>query len=317
MLTRRHLLCAGAGAIAGAPSVVAAVRHRRPLVAAERALDLAGGVDARRGDTVFLKVNTNSGDPYPYSTSPRLVGWLCARLRDQGARVVVGDRSFWGDRDTAGNLEQNGIAPAARRAGAVVTVLDDDVAWIELPPERVPSWRPPVRVPRLVVDADLVINLACMKTHFITGTTLALKCFLGLVHADDRSRPGNLRVHGEAIHRQIVELHGAVRAHMHVVDGHRALCAGGPTPSSGDDPLIRKTGVIVASSDPVAADVAAIALLQRYAAPYEAVHETAPWQSPTVAAARSVGLATRRLVLRQEGIDDPDRLARATAGAVA
>ena len=27
----------------------------------------------RRGDTVLLKVNSNSGDPFPYSTSPVVV----------------------------------------------------------------------------------------------------------------------------------------------------------------------------------------------------------------------------------------------------
>ncbi len=67
---------------------------------------------------MLLKVNTNSGDPAPYSTSPTVVAWFARQYVSRGVRVVVGDRSFWGDRDTMGNLERNGIASAARRAGA-------------------------------------------------------------------------------------------------------------------------------------------------------------------------------------------------------
>src|SRR5262249_49395736 len=158
----------------------------------------------------------------PYSSSPLTVAYLVSYLRDRGARVFVGDRSFWGDSNTAGNLERNGIAPAARAAGAEVIVFDD-VDWVAIPPELVPDWRAPARVPPLATPPTHLTTLAAVKPPFIAGSTLALKNLLGLVCAEDRARPGNLRSHDpERIHHQVAQLHRFVRPHLHILDGFRA-----------------------------------------------------------------------------------------------
>ncbi len=319
MITRRDLF--GLGAAAAGAAVMACGRSRRPAddariptpaaapaapaapaIAAPppgghhdalfAALAAAGGLGfVRRGDRVLLKVNTNSGDRYPYSTSPDVVRWIATELRDRGAEVTVGDRSFWGDGDTRGNLEANGIAAAARAAGAAVTVFEDDGDWVAVDEALVPSWRPPVHLPRLAVEADHVFNLACVKTHFITGCTLGLKNLLGLVRALDRKRDGNLRVHhDQLIHRQIADVNRAIRPRLTVIDGWRALVSGGPTPDSGARPTIVDTGVVLAGADRVALEVAAIELLQRHAPAGEAIHAQPAAQHPTVEAARAAGL---------------------------
>jgi uncharacterized protein (DUF362 family) len=210
-----------------------------------------------------------------------------------GARVTVGDRSFWGDGDTAGNLEANGIAGAAREAGVELVAFDDDVAWVEVDPKLVPHWRPPVHLPRIAIEADHVINLACAKTHFITGVTLGLKNLLGLVRAQDRSREGNLRVHrDELIHHQIADISRVIVPRLTVIDGYRALVSGGPTRRDGS-PMIVDTGVVLADRDRIAADLAAIALLQQHAPAHEAVHLTAAEAHPTIAAARAGRIPAR------------------------
>ncbi len=278
---------------AGAGALVAAVHRDDHLAAVDVALERLGALGVAGGDTVVLKVNTNSGDPAPYSSSPALVAHLTRRLRARGAEVLVGDRSFWGDPDTAGNLERNGIAGAARAAGARVVVFDDRVEWVEVDPALVPSWRPPVRVPRLCREAEHVVNLACLKTHFITGATLSLKNLLGLVHAEDRARPGNLRSHHpDRIHAQVAEVHRAVKASLHLCDGFDALVGGGPTPASGT-PVVARVRTVIASADPVAADAVALAVLRAHAAPGEAVREAPPWQSPILAAAVAAGVGAR------------------------
>jgi uncharacterized protein (DUF362 family) len=280
--------------------VVALAREGDELALVERALDAVGGLgEVRRGDLVVLKVNTNSGDPYPYSTSPALVAWLAARLRDGGARVVVGDRSFWGDEGTRENFERNGIEEAARRAGAELVAFEPgEVEWVEIAPDLVPSWRPPVRIPALVRDAAHVVNLPCLKTHFITGVTLALKNLLGVVHPGDRARPGNLRSHHpERIHQQIAEIHRAVAPRLHLIDAHQALVSGGPTPTSGV-PTIVRAATVIASTDAIACDVAGIERLGRLAPPSEMVSGIDPWAHPTIVAAVAAGV----------GIDGPERL---------
>jgi uncharacterized protein (DUF362 family) len=309
MITRRRLLQIGAATAAlsacrrrppapisaadAPPPVPDAVPDHRGALAA--ALATAGGLDfVRRGDRVLLKVNTNSGDPYPYSTSPEVVRWMAEELHERGARVTVGDRSFWGDGDTRGNLEQNGIAAAARDTGATLAVFEDDGDWVAVDDALVPHWRPPVHLPRAAVEADHVFNLACAKTHFITGCTLGLKNLLGLVRARDRRREGNLYVHhDELIHHQIADINRAVTPRLTIVDGWRALVSGGPTPGSGARPTIVDAGVVLAGADRIAVDIAAIELLQRHAPASEAIHATAAAEHPTIRAALDAGVRHR------------------------
>jgi uncharacterized protein (DUF362 family) len=253
------------GLLAGLPFSRASDEH---VAALERALLAAGGLpEVKRGGTVLLKVNTNSGDPAPYSTSPTVVAFIARHYVSRGVRVVAGDRSFWGDRDTRGNLERNGIAPAGRRAGAEVIAFEHDaVEWTALDPALVPHWKPPVRVPTLCFTADALINLACAKTHFITGVTLGLKNALGLVHAEDRRREGNLRVHAaDRIHHQYREVHAALPFAFTVIDGFDALVSGGPTPGSGAPPTIVRTGQVFASRDAAEVEARARALLTAFA----------------------------------------------------
>lgn len=242
----------------------------------------------RRGDVVLLKVNTNSGDVYPYSTSPTVVRALGERLRDLGAQVIIGDRSFWGDGETRENFRRNGIAAAAKKLGAQLLDFDDEsTPWHTLPPEVHPHWRGPVRVPQLVVDCDLFINLPCVKTHFITTYTMALKNMLGVVKAGDRARVGNLRSHDQRrIYQQIVEINRFVRPDLHILDGFQALVSGGPTPRSGGGRArIEHTGAVLVSSDPLAIDVVGLALLRGFSPGFEAHMKIAPWQNPLVRAA--------------------------------
>lgn len=290
MITRRALLLGTAATLACRRNLTAAPasKHTRALWAAIRS---AGGLPAvSKGDTVVLKVNTNSGDPFPYSTSPVTVRAIASALVAKGARVIVGDRSFWGDGDTAGNLARNGIADAATDAGAEVVVFDDAIDWVEVDPKLVPHWKPPVRIPKVAVEAAHVINLACAKTHFISGVTLGLKNWLGIVHAEDRKRPGNLRTHdADLIHHQIVDVQRALAPSLTVIDGYRALVAGGPTPRNGTVSLADPK-VVLAGVDRVAVDIAGITLLQKYAPASEAVHATKPDRHPTILAARAGGL---------------------------
>jgi uncharacterized protein (DUF362 family) len=296
MFTRRNVL----GLFAGAAATIAcrdrssnaAPRSAEHAKQVRAAIERAGGLGfVKRGERVLLKVNTNSGDPFPYSTSPVTVKTIANVLIAAGAHVMVGDRSFWGDRDTAGNLEANGIAGATRDAGAKLVVFDDGIEWVEIDPKLVPHWKPPFRLPRIAMEAHHVINLACAKTHFISGVTLGLKNFLGLVHAEDRARPGNLRSHdADLIHHQIVDVHRAIAPRLTVIDGYRALIAGGPTRRDGT-PATADLGVVLAGRDRVAVDIAAIALLQKHAPKHEAIHRTTPERHPTIVAARSGRIA--------------------------
>lgn len=262
----------------------------------------------KAGESVYLRVNANSGDPYPYSTSPDTILAVGGMLRDIGVTDIrVGDRSFWGDPDTAGNLTANGIAGAAKKIGTTAKVYDDDADWMTLPSEMVPNWTGTVRLPTDVTTADHMIVLSCVKTHFISQITMALKISLGLVHATDRQRAGNLKTHDtKVLYKQIAQINKGFTPSLVIQDGYKAVISGGPTvadrppnaPSSFKGGVVGNPKIFIVSTDRIAADVAGIAVLQTVSPSYELVTKTSPFENPQIAAAVSAGL----------GIADPSEL---------
>ncbi len=266
--------------------------------AIQAALDETIGLSMiRRGDSVYLRVNSNSGDPYPYSTSPELLLMVGGMLRDMGVTDLrIGDRSFWGDRNTANNLSNNGIAGAAMTLGTTAVAYEDvGTTWVTLPAGTVPDWVGTVRLPEPVTSATHIITLGCMKTHFIATFTMTLKISLGLVHPTDRARAGNLMVHdaiARRLGRQIAQISKAYTPSLVLIDGWQALITGGPTPT---DRTMGRGGdtadphVVIASTDRIAADVAGIAVLQTICPTTEPVTRGLPFANPQIAAAVTAG----------------------------
>lgn len=250
------------------------------------------------GDSVYLKVNTNSGDPYPYSTSTKALLVVGGMLRDLGVTDIwIGDRSFWGDVNTAKNFERNGISEAAKKLGTQAIVFDDDnIDWVKLPGEIIPDWVGNVRLPRLVTEATHIINMPCLKTHFIATFTMSLKNCLGLIHATDRKREGNLRYHGPiqgTLGRQIAQINKAFTPSLNLLNGYQALITGGPTPhdrTEGKGADTASPKVVIASTDRVATDVTGVAVLRTLCPKSEGVMQTKPFQNPQIVAAIQAGL---------------------------
>lgn len=263
----------------------------------------------KAGQSVYLRVNSNSGDYYPYSTAPETIIAIGGLLRDLGVTDIrVGDRSFWGDQDTAGNLQANKIAEAAKKIGTTAKVYDADVDWLTLPSSLHPNWTGTVRLPKDVTTADHQIVLSVVKTHFISQFTMSLKIALGLVHEEDRARTGNLKTHDtKVLYKQIAQINKAITPSLVVMDGYEAVISGGPTindkpsgaPSTWKGGITGKPKVFIVSTDRIAADVAGIAVLQTVSPSYEAVTKTKPFENPQIQAAIAAG---------ELGIDAPSKM---------
>jgi uncharacterized protein (DUF362 family) len=247
----------------------------------------------RPGDTIYFKVNCNNGDLYPHSTKPELVIELASRCRDLGAsRIIVGDRSFWGDTGTLGNMRANGVADAADAAGAEVVVFDDAaVEWVAIDALDAPTWNGGFRLPVPVMEADHIINLPCLKTHFIATVTLSMKNLFGLVNPVDRQRTGNLDVHRyPQVWSQIAEVNQQITPTLNILDGHEALITGGPTRTDGAGATYAEPNVIIISPDRVAADVMGISVLQTLSPSSERVTQSTAWANPQVEQAVAHGI---------------------------
>ena len=151
-----------------------------PAQLARQAVEELGGMRRfiARGDVVLVKPNIG-WDRTPEqaaNTNPDVVAEVVRQCSNAGAkRIIVTDVSC---NDPRRCFQRSGIAEAARNAGAEV-VLPDPAMFkdVDLQGEILRAWP----VLDLFLNVDKVINIPIAKHHSLTGTTLGMKNWYGML----------------------------------------------------------------------------------------------------------------------------------------
>jgi uncharacterized protein (DUF362 family) len=215
-----------------------------PAQLTRQAVEELGGIRRfiARGDIVLVKPNIG-WDRTPEqaaNTNPDVVAEVIRQCSNAGAkRVIVTDVSC---NDPRRCFQRSGIAQAARLAGAEV-VLPDPAMFkdVDLQGEILRAWP----VLDLFLNADKVINVPIAKHHSLTGTTLGMKNWYGMLG-------GPRHLLHQRIHESLVDLADFVRPTLTIIDCYRILARNGPTGGNLQDVMLKKT--LVAGTDPVALD---------------------------------------------------------------
>lgn len=222
--------------------VVAQGEDPRRMV--RRAVEELGGIRrfVSRGDVVVVKPNV-AWDRSPQqaaNTNPDVVAEVVRLCQEAGAaKVVVTDVSCNEPRRC---FERSGIAAAARAEGAQVILPEErKFKQVDLRGEALGAW--PVFEPFLA--ADKMINVPIAKNHSLTGVTLGLKNWYGILGGQRN------RLH-QRIHESLADLADFMRPTLTLIDAYRVLMRNGPTGGSLADVELKKT--LVAGTDPVALD---------------------------------------------------------------
>jgi len=220
------------------------VQNGEPADLVRQALANLGGIERfiHRGEVVVLKPNI-AWDRTPEqaaNTNPDLVAELVRQCWQAGAkRVIVTDVSCNEPRRC---FQRSGIQAAARAAGAEVILPDPELfREVDLGGVVLKSW--PVFTPFL--EADKILNLPIAKHHNLTGATLGMKNWYGILGGQRN------RLH-QQIHQSLADLAAFMLPTLTVMDCYRVLLRNGPTGGNLEDVAIKKT--IVAGTDPVALD---------------------------------------------------------------
>jgi uncharacterized protein (DUF362 family) len=225
------------------PEMVVA-QGESPAALVRRALDELGGISRfiARGEHVVIKPNV-AWDRLPEqaaTTNPDVVAELVRQCRSAGARSVIVTDVTCNDAEAC--FDRSGIRAAARAAGAEVVLPETRFFKdVDLKGQTLGTW--PVLEPFL--DADKLINVPIAKHHSLTGVTLGMKNWYGLV-GGNRSR-----LH-QRIHESIVDLSAFAKPTLTVLDAYRVLMRSGPTGGSAAD--VEQMNTLVASIDPIALD---------------------------------------------------------------
>jgi uncharacterized protein (DUF362 family) len=223
---------------------MAIIQGDDPSLLAREALAELGGIRrfVSRSDIVVVKPNIG-WDRTPEqaaNTNPLVVAEVVRQCWDAGAkRVIVTDVSC---NEARRCFQRSGIAEAAQRENAEV-ILPDPARYkdVDLQGEILREW--PILDSFLI--ADKIINIPIAKHHSLTGATLGMKNWYGILGGPRH------QLH-QRIHESLADLADFMRPTLTILDCYRVLLRNGPTGGNLEDVALKKT--LVAGTDPVALD---------------------------------------------------------------
>jgi uncharacterized protein (DUF362 family) len=220
------------------------VQGGEPQALVDQAFENLGGIGrfVSRQDVVVVKPNI-AWDRTPEqaaNTNPDVVAAVVRQCWQAGAkRVIVTDVSC---NEARRCFRRSGIQAAAQAAGAEIILPDPELFRdVELGGVVLKSW--PVFTPFL--EADKIINLPIAKHHELTGVTLGMKNWYGILGGERN------RLH-QQIHQSLVDLANFMLPTLTMIDCYRILLRNGPTGGNLEDVATKKA--MVAGTDPVALD---------------------------------------------------------------
>ncbi len=215
-----------------------------PQAMVRKAMENLGGMSRfiAKNDVVVIKPNI-AWDRTPEqaaNTNPELVAEVVRQCWQAGAkRVIVTDVSCNEPRRC---FSRSGIQAAAKAAGAEVVLPDaDHYREVDMGGVVLKSWP----VFSYFLDADKVINMPIAKHHVLTGATLGMKNWYGILGGERN------RLH-QQIHQSLADLASFMLPTLTLLDCYRILIRNGPTGGNLEDVLLKKT--LLAGTDPVAID---------------------------------------------------------------
>ncbi len=223
---------------------MAVIQGDDPGLMARRAIRELGGIRrfVSRGDVVVVKPNA-AWDRTPEqaaNTNPAVVAEVSRLCLEAGARkVIVTDVTI---NEPRRSFARSGIGEAARRAGAEVVLPEDQMFRnADLRGEVLNTWP----VLESFLDADKMINIPIAKHHSLTGASLGMKNWYGILGG------ARHRLH-QRIHESLVDLADFMRPTLTIIDAYRVLMRNGPGGGNPADVALKKT--LVAGTDAVALD---------------------------------------------------------------
>jgi len=227
------------------PSEYAVRRGSDPRWCVREAVAALGGIErfVKSGDRVLIKINICGGVPEVPGTftSTEVVEEIVEMVLGAGGEPVIGDadmiwNKFWHVADASGWSDW-----AKKKGVELINLSETKIVGFDFGSGSVIGTD---KVSKELVDANVIISVPTMKTHLLTGVTLAMKNMYGTFPEVDKAK-----YHKMKIEEVIYEVNRAFTPNLVIIDGSIGSEAIGPLSSR---PMDYQT--IIASNDVVCAD---------------------------------------------------------------
>jgi len=223
----------------------------------EKGIAEMGGMGrfVKKGQSVVLKPNIgwDRTPEYGANTDPDLMGVVTRYCLEAGAKeVICFDRTCGNDWE---NYKMSGIQEAVEKnGGKMITGHNESLFEEQEIPKGVKLKK--AKVHKLLLSADVCINMPVLKHHGGTKITAALKNSMGCIW--DRGF-----WHSNDLPQCIADFSTYWKTQLTILDAYRVMLENGPRGSNPDRAPIAKYQII--STDMVAADTAATQIFAQVA----------------------------------------------------
>jgi len=192
------------------------------------------------GDRVLIKPNLLA--PYPpeasVTTHPSVIEGIIRHVLACGGQPFIGDSPAFGDVYTV--AERAGIGPLCDKYGIPLVPFTEPVEVnVEDP------WLKKIYIDKMVLEADVIINVPKLKTHVQVGFTGAVKNLFGCIPGK-RKALWHFRAGDDDFRfgRLLIEIYRKIKPALNVIDGIVMMEGNGP--AQGDP---KPLGLIALSED--------------------------------------------------------------------
>ncbi len=217
----------------------------------------AGGIDGivKKGDTVLIKPNicTLAEATDGRITDYRVVQKVVDMVKALGAsRVIIAEGTIAGDAFSSPFLRQNKFDTIQGVELVNLNAFNEEDCY-ELMPEKSMTGKA-IFIPKIYMDADVVIGVAKLKTHFQPDAvvSLSLKNSYGVPPGNIYGLGSKDGLHALGLKESIVDINKIRKPDFFIIDGMVGGEGYGPLRNTPVD-----SQIIFAGKDPVALDTAA------------------------------------------------------------
>ena len=225
-----------------------------------------------KGDSIFLKLALNSGNPYPATTDPWHLWAMIKILKEKGAgRILIGDQSgaehvHWTVSDKKGSSRElcktAGLLKVAEENGAEPCFYEERGydAYFPAMPSGSHYWKKPIFLPNVLKEVQHLIFLPRVSSHILSDATLGMKVGVGFLREDSRREFHEGGKDFYAMYEEInwvPEISSKLR--LIVSSGRSVIAVGGPDRGYVVEP---DHGLMFASQDLLAHELLAYAWLK-------------------------------------------------------
>jgi uncharacterized protein (DUF362 family) len=232
----------------------------------------------KKGDTVLIKPNFNTADPFPASTDYDFLRAVVELTYDCGAKIVMIGESSTMSLNTRKVMEKIGVYKLEQIDIPPRIYSFDEKSWNR---QTVPGARylKHASLSEFLDRADKLILLPCLKTHFIAQYTGALKLSVGFMSPWERVKLHSSR----RIQEKIAELNTLIRPDIVIMDARKCFITKGP--SKGE---VREPNSILASTSRVDVDIEGVKIIQSFKG--NALYGINPKELPQIRHAQALGI---------------------------